>query len=129
MTEDAIQRQVADYLKGRGLLFTHPPNGSFYGGTYKTRMKRGAKMKAHGVSAGVPDILIFTRPRIGDAEVVDGVEVYDVGSGMAIELKKPGNYPTPAQREWLKALEEEGWVVAVCRSLEEVQKLIDEHYG
>lgn len=60
------------------------------------------------VQVGVPD-LIFA---------FHGVPV-------ALEAKVRGRKPTPEQRGWLKALEMDGWVVSVVRSMKDVQEALD----
>ena len=127
MTEDELQKAVAKYLDHhpatKGHWF-HPPNGSFYGGTYRVRAMRGAKMKAMGVKAGVPDVIIVRPPdNLGIA--LSGSDVVAV----AIELKVGRNKPTPAQVKWHDTLRACGWRVEVCYSFEEVKKVVTECYG
>ena len=38
---------------------------------------------------------------------------------IAIELKAPGNYCTPAQVRFLTAVKARGWLTAVCPTLDE----------
>lgn len=108
--EDALQRQVAWLLDRSGLLWCHPANER------KCSPQAGARLKAAGVKAGVPDVLVF--------EPLP----YEDGFGVAIELKAGENQPTPAQREWLADLEARGWRCHVCRTLDEVHRLLLEYY-
>lgn len=96
MTEEQLQAQVAAYLDLTGLCWFHPANER------KCTPQAGARLKRAGVKPGVPDVLIFE-----PFEDEDGQPF----AGLAIELKTPGNYPTPAQREWADKLAFRGWAV------------------
>jgi VRR-NUC domain-containing protein len=72
----------------------HVPNGEL-------RMPHvAARLKAMGVQAGVPDVLLLASRR--------------GHTGCAIELKAPGGAVTPDQRAWHAWLLNEGWCVRVC---------------
>ncbi len=82
------------------LLF-HIPNGGL-------RSKSTAvRLKAEGVKAGVPDLLLPVRRN-------------EFG-GLWIEMKKAdhSNKPTENQKEWLTALAEQGYSVMVAYGAEE----------
>ena len=66
-----------------------------------------AQLKAEGVRAGVPDVLLLCR-RGGYA-------------GMALELKRRdhSNGPTPEQRDWLARLNAAGYKTVVCYGADE----------
>lgn len=83
---------VADYR----LLFAIP-NG---GGRSKIE---ACILKGEGVRAGVPDLFLAV-PRGGY-------------SGFFLELKAPGKYPRPEQREFLAAASAQGYLTAVGRDL------------
>jgi len=107
--EDDIQRKVAKWLDGLGVLYFHPPNGG------KRGKAAAGIFKALGVKPGVPDLIIMephgeTCPHCGRR---------DFGTG--IELKAPGGYPNPNQRKWLADLKARRWITGVARSLEEVK--------
>lgn len=123
MTETELQKQVAAWLDLKGYLWMHSPNEG------KRSVKYGSHLKKQGLKAGVPDCLIFeTREIIGSNGMRRNMP------GVAIELKigkastKRGE-PTPAQQEWLDALEQRGWYTAVCRSLDEVIELCERMLG
>jgi hypothetical protein len=62
-----------------------------------------AKLKAQGLRAGVPDLLIFTPPPIHPSAV-----------GVALELKREsGSKPSESQLWWLEQLEKRGWACSV----------------
>jgi len=112
MTELQLQKTSAEYLdrhpKTRGCWW-HTPNGGD-----RTKVG-GSSLKAQGVKAGVPDIIV-ARP---------------VASGgcLAIELKTPKGYVSKAQQGWHTRLSRLGWVVAVCRSITEVVEAVEAAYG
>ena len=115
--EDQLQKSVVPLLKMAGLVFTATANGAFLQGDAKQRAIRGARMKAHGVSNGVPDLLIFSR-----GAVQGGSEGF--GPPLAIELKAGKNRPTPDQVRWHNDLRRCGWCVEVCRSVDEVLEVL-----
>ena len=70
-----------------------------------------ARMKAEGVRAGVPDLFLAYPNAAGY-------------HGLWIEMKVGKNRPTPAQWEWIEALEGYGYAVAVCWGMEEAQEVV-----
>lgn len=84
------------------------PNG---GHRYVTVAK---KLKAEGVKAGVPDVLLPAPSLWGEI-------------GLAIEMKFGKNKTTKKQDKWLVGLRELGWRVVVCYSFDEARWEI-EHY-
>lgn len=117
-SEDYHQRETAKVLDALGLAWCHPPNG------LRTSAVSAGAARAHGLKAGVPDVLIFSRPPCGGHR------------GCAIELKRPkanghaqpigseGRWASSAvsdcQRAWRRRLEAEGWAVALCYGVGEV---------
>jgi hypothetical protein len=64
-----------------------------------------AQLKAEGVRAGVPDVLLLVaRGRF---------------HGLAIEMKVKPNKPTPAQEEWIARLRYYGYMAVTCWSANE----------
>jgi len=116
--EDQLQLTVVKFLQLSGLTFTATANGAFLQGDARQRAIRGARMKAHGVSNGVPDILIFT----------DTQQPGNYCHGLAIELKSGKNKPTDSQLEWHYKLRKCGWRVEVLRTFDEVVAVIKECY-
>ena len=125
--EEDLQKAVAQYLdlhpKTRGHWF-HPPNEG------QRHPAVGAKLKRLGMRAGLPDCMCFRsfRSMVVD-ETALGRASSKMMSGLAIELKMPKNYPTPAQRQWHQTLRNCGWRVQVCRSLDEVMEVVEQCYG
>jgi len=81
------------------------PNQAEGGGTTRA-MIQGARRKAEGRRAGVPDICVAIA-RGG-------------WHGMYLETKTPTGALSAAQREWLTTLADNGYAVAVCRSTDEL---------
>jgi hypothetical protein len=75
-------------------------------GQGRTAMIRGARRKAEGRRAGVPDVLVA---------VAEGG-----WHGLFLEAKTPTGSLSVHQRKWLTDLANEGYAVAVCRSTDEL---------
>lgn len=71
------------------------------------------KLKAEGVKAGVPD-LVLPVPAAGFA-------------GLYVEMKTKDGRVTPDQAEWHVALQAAGHRVEVCRSIESAIEVLREH--
>ena len=106
-TERQIQRAVAEVLDLAGVLWTHVPNEGRRDG------KTGKLMKAAGMKAGVPDVLIFDRP-----------PKFPQCPGIAIELKRRGGRSSDAQKQWLTNLHARGWIVVTSDSVDHALDLL-----
>ena len=73
------------------------------------------KLKAEGVRAGVPD-LCLPAPRHGYF-------------GLFIEMKVKPNKTSPAQNEWLAALEAKGYYCKVCYGFDEARAVLEWYLG
>lgn len=89
------------------LLF-HIPNGGS-----RNRLE-AANLKQQGVKAGVPDLCL---------PVARGGF-----HGLYIEMKYGKNKPTENQNEWMNALQNQGYAVAVCYSWEQASKVITDYF-
>ena len=90
--EEWEQAALVDWLRAKGLRFYHVPNEGRHSVQYR------AKQLRLGVSAGVPDIVITTRP-----------PAKPEARGVAVELKRTvGGRVSPAQAEWLEGLRADG---------------------
>lgn len=69
------------------------------------------KLKAMGVRAGIPDFLLPRR--------------CGKWLGLAVELKSPTGKLRQSQSEWLDTFREEGYLTAVCRTLEDFQRVTE----
>lgn len=108
MTEALLHQQVADYL---ALAIVAPDWWTTFpaGGGGKAR---GGQLKARGLKAGVPDVLV----------------IREGGRAFWIELKTDKGRVSSAQVETGAALLRAGSPVAVCRSLDQVQDMLG-HWG
>ncbi|NIO76301.1 MAG: hypothetical protein GTN69_10565 [Armatimonadetes bacterium] len=124
--EDGLQRAVIQFLDMRGWRSFHVPNGMRAGG--KNPQKTAAIMRGLGLKKGVPDVIVC-EPWQCPPDTTNRLEYlryeYAHGMGIAMELKAPGKYPTPEQREWLIALAKRGWYPAVCRTIHEATALLE----
>jgi len=77
----------------------HVPNGG------KRPKGEAGKLKAMGTKPGYPDLTLPRR--------------HTRWHGLAIELKSPTGSVSPDQKDWLNAFVADGWLVTVCRSLDE----------
>lgn len=82
----------------------HVPNGG------KRPKGEAGKLKAMGTKPGYPD-LTLPRPSLR-------------WKGLAIELKSPIGRTSTEQEEWLGAFHSDGWLVGVCRTLDEFIALV-----
>ena len=113
-TERQEQVRVAKLLDHLGILWCSVPN-SGHGKRGKEGAIRGSRLRAEGLKAGVPDLLIFD-----PCEGAGGV-------GLAIELKRvKGGRVSEDQKRWLSELEKRGWVCRVCKGFDEVHKTLKE---
>mgnify|MGYP003514583809 FL=1 len=96
-------------------LVAHIPNGG------QRTIMAGARLKAEGVVKGYPDIMVMYSSY---------AQMYDTHlSGLALELKVWPNKPSPEQEELHDLLERQGWRVAVCYGLGEVEQVTREYFG
>ena len=92
-------------------LVTHIPNGG------QRTIMAGARLKAEGVVKGYPDIMVFSADRPVTWRV-----------GLAIELKVWPNKPKPEQEDLHELLRSQGWHVAICYGLGEVEQVTREYF-
>lgn len=85
-------------------LLYHVPNGG------SRNPLEAANLKRQGVKAGVPDLCLPVP--------MNGFH------GLYIEMKYGKNKTTEAQKEWLRELEAQGYITAVCYSAEEAKDVI-----
>ena len=101
--ESEIQRAILDYLKVRGILAVKvgSVNVTFKSG--KPERMKGRDWDAGG-SRGIPDIM----------GILPG------GRALCIEVKAPGGRATPAQARYLAAARDQGAVVFIATSVDDV---------
>ena len=90
-------------------LLHHIPNGG------KRDSRTAVNLKREGVKAGVPDICL---------PVARGQY-----HGLYIELKAGKNKTTTKQKEWLNALNQEGYATKVCYGWSEARETIEKYLG
>ncbi|MDO5397449.1 MAG: VRR-NUC domain-containing protein [bacterium] len=91
-----------------GLLF-HIPNGG------SRNRAEAVHLKRQGVKAGVPDLFLPT--------------ARGKYHGLFIEMKYGKNKPTNAQREWMAALNEQGYLAVVCYGFDDARDTIERYLG
>lgn len=110
-TEAAFQRTAIGMVRAiahpagvdpRAIM--HIPNGS------KRPLHYGAFVKAQGMVAGYPDIMVF--------------KPVPMMVGLALELKVWPNKPSDEQLDIHRILESAGWKVVVCYGLGEVENAV-----
>jgi hypothetical protein len=73
----------------------------------------GARLKAEGVKAGVPDIFLPVMTARAP--------------GLFLELKRPGGIVAKEQIWWLRELEKQGYRTEVCYGWQEAVKVIEDY--
>jgi hypothetical protein len=97
------------YLALKGYKTVAVPNGATLRGDAKDRAIQMANLKRDGLTPGFPDLIVFGKEgRIG-----------------FIEVKVEGNYQTASQKECERWLNERGQLVAVCRSLTDIDEMLE----
>lgn len=86
-------------------------------------MTTGKKLKAEGVTSGVPDCFIAI------PIVHLGVFKTTTYSGLFIEFKKKPNVLSFNQRVFIKNLTENGYKCEVCYSLDEAMAVVKKYLG
>lgn len=102
--EDHLHIQVCNYLKFQypNVLFHHSPNEG------KRGYVQQAKIKAMGVKAGFPDLIIMFG-----------------GRNLALELKTEKGRPTTWQKKWMEELKDNGWTAEIAYGFLEAKNIID----
>ena len=98
------------------LLFSIPNGGNW-------DAKRGSIMKLEGQRPGAPDLMLA---KIFCTHFTEG-SPNRMYAGLFLELKTPTGAVSPEQFEFHKFIRAQGYRTAVCRSLEEAQKVITEY--
>lgn len=81
----------------------------------KRNAREAARMKAEGLTAGFPDLVIYIPAQEWD--------------GYFCELKAVGKKPNPAQREKIALLQARGYYVCVCDNANDFWKSLEEYFG
>jgi hypothetical protein len=113
-TEHQIQTQVVNFLRYKGYYVQRMNSGKIPIG--EGRSRRLVSMSR----AGTPDVMAFKASRWivdpgGEYQQPEQIQL------LFVEVKTPGNKPTPLQTEVMKELEEHGARCIVAHSIEEVE--------
>ena len=104
---------LAQWLTFKGVLFTHLAQETF---TRSWSVKR--KNKAMGVNSGFPDYAIYVpvdKSKTGKSEL------------LFIEMKRQkGGSVSSAQKEWIKAMQEAGINIYVCKGFDEAEVVLSQ---
>jgi len=119
LTEHQIQASVFDWIKIKQLSnpiyknVVATPNGA--------HLARGPisynRLKAEGFSPGFPDISVLVPKKSPDGFIFHG---------LFIEQKRPKGELSENQKDWLKRLNEAGYIAIVSFSAEETIKIIED---
>ena len=102
-SEHVIQCQAIQWIRQHTPYVCYAiPNGGSRG------RRQGAALKAEGVLAGIPDLHI---PLLA----------------LFIEMKTPIGKVSPVQKEMHERLRKDGQTVEVCRSVDDVMRVVTEH--
>ena len=106
LTEDPIHKSIMQWLRAvlPDAIVHHSANEGVRGG--KAGLLDGARRKAMGQVAGMPDITVFTWSHVGP---------------MFFEVKAPGGSVSTAQADIIKRLQAFGYRVAVVKSIDDVR--------
>lgn len=110
--EDALQRSMVAWLEA---CVPPPPDGPWWTAVNPLPAKRKAQAgvsKAMGLKAGTPD-LIFCMPH---PPIMGGG-----GRFVGIEVKPPGKYLSPAQRDAHVAIRLSGGITTTVHSIDELE--------
>jgi len=131
--EEQFQKSVAQLLDSLGWLWWHTPLGELRPKKTTVRKGRrvtysptGKKLKDMGAKNGIADVIIAEPwyclpadlPTCANAPYP--VDRTGTGTIIAVELKIGRNTTTKAQRAWIKAVRDRGWLTAICRTMDEV---------
>lgn len=94
------------------------PNGAYLQGDGRRRAMQWARLKAQGAHSGVSDVFLPV-PRGGFA-------------GLWIEMKAPKPHDSPVsveQKEWISAMQQQGFAAFVAYGWVHAVEVIDLYYG
>lgn len=115
-SNEEYQEQVkfCAHLRKEGIKHYAIPNGG------RRNPIEGAKLKAMGVSRGVPDICL-------PYPTHNSIEPYH---GLYIEFKRmSGSITSPEQKEWIEFLNNQGYVAKIAHSCEEAKEILDWYFS
>lgn len=92
------------------------------------------KLKAEGVTAGVPDIFCALPRLVGCVTMHSGHVLADHGRvvaayGLFLEMKRKPNKPTTEQERWIADLESRRYTTRVCYNADEAWHTLCDYLG
>lgn len=109
-TELQDQIKLCSWLRKAGIRFYAIPNGGF------RNMSEAVKLKASGISPGIPDICIPIP-----------IEPYH---GLYIELKRiSGGRVSKEQQDWIDFLSNKGYYAIVAKGFEEAKSEVEYYFS
>ena len=111
-TENQEQRAVVKVLREHKIPFIHVPNEG------NRNKVNGWNLKMLGMSAGFPDLILFSSP-----------PKFPNSKGLVIEMKrakKSISRVSPEQKQWLKTLETNGYICMVAYGAAEAIAKLEE---
>lgn len=109
--ESGIQVAVISYLKAQ---YPHVIYCASAGGV-RTSFKQAVKMKMNGYVKGFPDLQI--------CEPMNGYH------GLFLEIKTEIGIASKEQKEWVKQLNERGYVATICKGFDQCKEAIDNYFS
>jgi hypothetical protein len=107
--EHAEQMTLCGWLRAKRIIFFAVPNGA------RRNPRQAAWLKAEGLTAGSPDIIIVP-PVLSDG-----------WKHVAVEMKRAdGGYLSPSQKEMHEAMRGRGWIVCVAHGAMDAIKQLTE---
>jgi hypothetical protein len=123
--EDALQLATAQTLDALGWCWQHVPGEVYLHGDKEQRARQMRRMKERGFRPGMPDVMIYEWWRYPECVYQYALTHFGGrlvgGFGVAIELKAGRRKATDPQEAWMADLRERGWLVEVCRTIDEVR--------
>lgn len=123
-TEHDEQVALVEWLELQRIRFFAIPNGELRPAQLDAKGRRysnvAKRLRAEGVKAGVPDVIIVDPPPVAP----------DIRA-VAIELKRrKGGTLSPDQQEWIAALNDRGWLAIRCDGAAAAIAALEDHgYG
>lgn len=123
-SEHELQCECVKYFRAQyqmiaNLLFA-VPNGGF-----RNKATAG-KMKAEGVTAGVSDLMLLVPNKIFHGLCIEMKIIREFVDGNG-KFQRRKSYQEPEQKDWQVAVEQQGYMYVVCRTLDEFQRVVDNY--
>lgn len=114
-SEHQLQSCVVAWCDLVGVPIFAIPNGGFANHRNRRAIIEMAKLKREGLKSGVPDLFVPI--------------VMEPKGGLFLEMKTSKGTVSANQKDWIKRLKNQGYEVAVCRSLDDAIGTIKQYLG